>query len=52
MKKFLIIGLVVAVAAFAGMYGLGAMGVKANDSALEEIRTQEGVVVLAVSGMT
>ncbi len=49
MKKWIIVAIVAAVAV------LGAttwMQVSSNDSALGELESAEGVVVLAVSGMT
>ena len=52
MKKWLAIGISGVVAIVAVMAGLGFMGVRANDTALEAIRGQEGVVALDVSGMT
>ncbi|MEE9392358.1 MAG: hypothetical protein V3W41_07620 [Planctomycetota bacterium] len=52
MKKWLIIGLVVVVGVVGSMTVVGFMGVRANDSALEEIRDNKRAVVLKVSGMT
>ena len=52
MKKWIIIAGVALVAVVGVMGGMSAMGVSANDSALEEIRGQEGVIALSVSGMT
>ena len=52
MKKWMITGVLAVVGIVGVMAGMSFLGVRANDGALEEIRGQEGVVVLNVSGMT
>ena len=52
MKKWMLIGLLGVCCLGGVMATMGYMGVRANEGALEEIRGQEGVVVLAVAGMT
>ena len=52
MKKWMTVGFIGVVAVVAVMAGIGFMGIRANDSALDEIRGQQGVVVLGISGMT
>lgn len=52
MKKWLLIGGGGLVAIFAVMAVMSWVGMRANESALADIRDQAGVVVLDVSGMT
>ena len=52
MKKWIVIPVVGIIAVVAVMAVMSYVGVRANDDALAEIRDNEEVVVLSVSGMT
>ncbi|MEM7164576.1 MAG: hypothetical protein AAF581_03890 [Planctomycetota bacterium] len=52
MKKWVMFGLLGVCCVVGVMAVMSFMGVRANEGALEEIRGQEGVVVLSVAGMT
>ncbi len=52
MKKFIVIGILVIVGGVGVLSGLAYMQVQANDTALEEIRSKDGVVELSITGMT